>query len=75
MCIVCVDLIKQNLTIPEAERNLGEMNSTFRREDSVEEFLHRHNLEKAIRDMDLETIGKELDNGEELENKKILPRW
>ena len=74
-CIVCIDLIKQSLTIPEAERNLGEMNSRFRREDSVEEFLHRHNLEKAIKDMDLEVIGKELDNGKELENKKTLPKW
>jgi hypothetical protein len=75
MCIVCVDLIKQSLTIPEAERNLGEMNSTFRREDSVEEYMHRRRLEDALEEMDIETLDKELDLGEKLENEKTLPKW
>lgn len=51
MCMVCADLIKQSLTISEAERNLGELIIASK------ENYHYQRLLRALEDLDLEDIG------------------
>lgn len=62
MCIVCVELIKQKLTIPEAERNLGEMSST---EKNAGKRSHYQKLYDAIVDGDFDTMEAHMEVAEE----------
>lgn len=52
MCIVCVELIKQKMTLREAESNLREIAS---------DDAHMNKLLEAIEELDLETLAEELD--------------
>ena len=63
MCIVCVDLIKQNMTISEAERNLGELVND--RKETLTKLNHYDRLKEALEQLDLEEAGKILDEGED----------
>lgn len=38
MCIICIELIKQSMTVPEAERAGNEMVVTAKPEDDVEHY-------------------------------------
>jgi mevalonate kinase len=62
MCLICVDLIKQKMTLPEAQRNASEMNLTRSGSD------HYAELEKAIKELDLEKLGQLLDENEKETN-------
>ena len=63
MCIVCVELIRHRLTVPEAERNLGEMTMRIGREDDPKEKAHQLRLLRGLEAMDLELIDEELERG------------
>lgn len=63
MCIVCVELIKQQMTITEAEKNLGELVSD--RKASVDEVIHYGRLKEAIEDLDLDYLDVVLNEGSE----------
>ena len=58
--MVCIDLIKQNMTIIEAERNVGELLWTTK--DS-REFKHYMELDRAMRELNLEDLDKVLEEG------------
>lgn len=60
MCLVCVDLIKQNMTILEAERNLDELRWVSK--DSSQS-RHYHDLFEAVDKMDIDKIDQLLQNG------------
>lgn len=68
MCIVCVELIKQKLTIPEAEKNLGEMR--FDSRQHIETLEHYGRLKDAMEVMDLDTLATEIDKGADYEKEK-----
>jgi len=57
MCMICVDLIKQRMTLVEASRNAREMNTTRAGSD------HYMELEQAIENLDLDKLAKVLDEG------------
>ncbi len=58
MCIVCVDLIKQQMTWFEAERNTSELGRT---EKDREKATHYQDLHDALVEVDLDTLEKILD--------------
>ena len=60
MCIVCIDLIKHNMTLLEAERNLDELGRT---EDDKRLVAHYRALYEAIEKMDTEELGALLEEG------------
>ena len=58
MCIICVELEKDKLTISEARRNLGEMWSCLDEHAvEVEDFINEKEIEKM-----LEAYADELDD-------------
>ena len=60
--MICVDLIKQRMTLVEAQRNACEMNTTRAGSE------HYMELEQAIEEMDLDKLSRVLDEGlEEVE--------
>ena len=59
ICIVCVDLIKQQMTMFEAEKNLGEMVTNTR--ETPEKTSHYRRLKYAIEQLELDEIGEILD--------------
>lgn len=61
MCIVCVDLIKQNMTVGEAERNLGELINN--RNETIDNLVHYGRLKEAIDILDLDYLGVVLEEG------------
>jgi len=63
MCLICVDLIKQRLTITEATKNAGEM---MRADD--EDTDHITELWFALKEMDDDKIAEIIESGN---NKKI----
>lgn len=66
MCLVCVDLIKQNMTVYEAERNLGELVRTAK---TSAEFNHYWELMDSLREVDVNRLSQVLDQGSEGENQ------
>jgi hypothetical protein len=60
MCIICIELVKQRMTITEAERNVGEMVSTAKDD---KDFDHYVELDEALYELDLEKLGKVLEDG------------
>ena len=60
MCIICVELIKQRMTVFEAERNSGEMVNTAKPGEDVE---HYRQLNEAIQDGDFDKLGEIIDEG------------
>jgi len=49
MCIICVELEKDKLTISEARRNLGEMWSCLEEHAvEVEDFINEKEIEKML---------------------------
>ena len=50
ICIICMELIKQKMTISEAERNLGEMVND--RKETIDNLNHYGRLKEAIEIMD-----------------------
>ncbi len=62
MCIICVDLIKQKLTVLEAERNVGEFIMFPPVEDDLS---HYTELADALDEMDLGKFGEGVDEGKE----------
>lgn len=64
MCIVCVDLIKQNMTILEAERNLDELISVTAMDEKTRKLIfHQFKLKDALEVMDLDEMADALDEG------------
>jgi uncharacterized protein YaaN involved in tellurite resistance len=61
MCIICVELIKQQLTITEAEKNLGEMVNDNR--ETLEKLNHYRKLKYAVEELDIDELDKLLDEG------------
>lgn len=67
MCLVCVELIKQKMSILEAERNLSELSKTERDRKLA---THYQDLYDAMIDGDFETVGRLLspeENEDEME--------
>ena len=60
MCIICVELIKQKMTIPEAERNVGEKIISTKYWERLE---HEIELAKALKELDIDKLDKILDEG------------
>ena len=61
MCMICVDLIKLNMTLKEAERASTEIVQTVKPGDDNSE--HYQELNEAIKDLDLDTLSEILDEG------------
>lgn len=61
MCIICVELIKQKMTLTEAERNLGELIISTKYFE--EELQHEIDLYRAVKELDLKKLDKLLDEG------------
>lgn len=59
MCLICVELIRQKMSILEAERNLRE--AVLSDKEPVDKILHYAKLKDAIENMSLDEIGKILD--------------
>lgn len=57
MCIICVDIMRQKLTIPEAERNVGEFIMFPPVEDDLAHYVE---LADALDEMDLDKLGRVL---------------
>lgn len=55
MCMICVDLIKQRMTLQEAKKNAREMNYTREGSD------HYAELEQAIEKGDMDRLNEMLD--------------
>lgn len=53
MCIVCVDLIKQNMTVLEADRNLSEL---IMFAPTKQEKRHYKDLKEALSELDEEIL-------------------
>jgi len=62
MCIICVELIKQRMTLLEAEKNIGELLWTTKRED-IDDILHLLELNESIINLDTERLDKVLTEG------------
>lgn len=58
MCIICVELLKHKLSVPEAERNLRELKSDAKASDETR--AHQGRLLRALEDLDLRAIDEEL---------------
>lgn len=64
MCLVCVELIKQNMSIPEAERNVSELISVTKPlvvDDPV--VMHYIDLLDSMNEMNVEKLDKILTEG------------
>ena len=61
MCIICIELMKHHLTMLEAEKASNEMILTTTGTDAA----HYRELNRSIREMDLETLGNVLEEGKE----------
>lgn len=61
MCIICIELLKQKMTIPEATINARELlfSSATKNEKEVE---HLNDLYEALEDLDIEKIDKVIFN-------------
>lgn len=59
MCIVCVELVKQKMTILEAERNLGELGRTSKDKKIA---THYKNLYDAIVEGDFKEVANLLED-------------
>lgn len=59
MCLICVELIKQRMTLPEAERASLE-NIMGKKSDS-----HEYKLRKALKELNLEELAELLEEGTE----------
>jgi len=53
MCLVCVDLVKQNMTVVEAEANLRELAWVTK---NKRQERHYRDLYEALQDMDEEIL-------------------
>lgn len=62
MCLVCVDLIKQNLSIKEANRNLDELSQAA---PLKRLYLHYRDLQKALEELDEDILKTYFDKIEE----------
>lgn len=64
MCLICVELIKQRMTIPEAERAARELvvltPQDLWAKDSLE---HTIELLESLEDLDLDKLGKVIEEG------------
>ncbi len=59
MCIICVDLEKEKLTVHEARRNFGEMSASLGpHAEEVEEIISKLEIEIALKEFleDLEDL-------------------
>jgi hypothetical protein len=63
MCIMCIEIMKQQMSLTEAERNLGEVVNDGR--EKLETLNHYRKLKEAIDLMDLDYLGKVLEEGNE----------
>jgi len=61
MCIMCIEILKQKMSLHEAERNLGEMVND--RRETIETHNHYRKLKEAIDIMDLDYLGEVLEEG------------
>ena len=59
MCIICVELIKQNMTYLEAENASKEMTLSSTNKD----LKHFEELNRSLREADLDTLDKLLEEG------------
>lgn len=61
MCIICAELIRQKMTLLEAERNLGEMVNNPK--ESLDKLQHYARLKESIEQMDTKELDKILEKG------------
>ena len=61
MCLICIELIKQKMTIPEAGRNLGEMVND--RKETIDKLIHYGRLKEAIDALDLDYLDTVITEG------------
>jgi len=61
MCIVCIDLFKQKMTLDEAQKNLGEL--VYDKRSTAKTVGHQQRLKSAIDEFDLNKIDEELKIG------------
>lgn len=68
MCIICLELLKHRMTINEAERAASEMVWAMLIDDpekfDYKDYQHRKRLKEALENLDLDKLGKVLDEGE-----------
>ena len=62
MCIICVELIKQNMTYQEAQDASKEMVLTAKPDDNTE---HYEELNRSLREADLEKLGELLEESDD----------
>lgn len=69
MCLICIELLKQKMTITEAERAANEMVRAAWIDDpkkfDYEDYRHKKKLQQALRDLDLDELDEVLDEGKE----------
>jgi len=61
MCVICVELMKQRMTLAEAERNSREMIATGKPGEDVS---HYRDLNRAVSEGDLEALADILDESD-----------
>jgi hypothetical protein len=71
MCIICVDLIRQGMSIPEAQRNLGELTAVITKETDSKEYAHQSRLLESLDSMDMAKIDEELQDGIDMHAEKV----
>jgi hypothetical protein len=62
MCLVCIDLVKQNMTILEADRNLSELVAFA---PTKRELRHYKELKEALEELDEDILKTYFDKIEE----------
>ncbi len=60
MCMICVELIKQNMTMLEAGKASDELIVTAKPEEDT---THYKDLKESIEEMDIEKLGNVLEEG------------
>ena len=63
MCIMCIEIMKQKMSLTEAERNLSEVVND--RREKLETLNHYRKLKEAIDLMDLDYLSRVLEEGNE----------
>lgn len=70
MCVICLDIIKQKMSLTEAQRNLGEMVND--RRETVETLDHYYKLKEAIDDLHFDDLADILDEGSKDDDQRIV---
>lgn len=62
MCVMCLEIMKQQMSLNDARRNLGEVVSEKR--ESSETLNHYRKLKEAIEKMDIDELTEVLKEGQ-----------